>query len=98
MANNLGSTIRGYTAVATAGAVNNAGGTITGMVDDAIDGSATLVNNTDGGQITSGVRGPFNFLISSGVNTLATNAVVNNLGGSTIADVASGLTSSMELR
>ena len=85
LVNSSGSTIRGYTGVATAGIVNNSGGSITGMVHDAISGSATLVNNTAGAQISSGVRGPNNFLISSGVNTLASNAVVNNLGGSTIA-------------
>jgi fibronectin-binding autotransporter adhesin len=83
--NASGSTIRGYTGVATEGTVNNAGGTIAGMADDAINGHATLVNNTDGGQITSGARAPFNLPISSGVKTLAANAVVNNLGGSTIA-------------
>ncbi|MEO8999182.1 MAG: autotransporter domain-containing protein [Rhodanobacter sp.] len=89
--NGVGSTIRGDTGVSSQGTVNNAGGTITGMFSDGIAGSATLVNNTDGGQITSGTRAPFNLLISSGVKTLASNAVVNNIGGSTIAGRGFGI-------
>ena len=92
LTNGVGSTIRGYTGVSTQGTVNNVGGSITGMFSDAIEGSATLVNNTDGGQITSGIRGPYNFLISSGVKTLASNAVVNNIGGSNIAGRGFGIT------
>lgn len=88
--NGVGSTIAGYSGVSTQGTVENAGGTITGISSSGIEGSATLVNNTDGGQITSGVRGPSNLRISSGVKTLASNAVVNNLGGSTIAGQGSG--------
>ena len=85
LTNGVGSVIRGFSGVSSAGVVNNAGGTIAGIFGNGIDGSATLVNNTNGGQITAGsIPPPMNIPIESGVYTTANNAAINNLGASAI--------------
>jgi fibronectin-binding autotransporter adhesin len=91
LTNGMGSLIRGYGGVYSAGIVNNDGGTITGLMSDGITGSATLVNNTHGGQITSGTRPPYDLRISAGVMTSANNAVVNNLVVSSIIGKRAGI-------
>jgi autotransporter-associated beta strand protein len=91
LVNSLGSTIRGYTGVATAGIVNNAGSSIIGMTRDGIRGAA-VVNNSNGGSILAGFNANTLLNISSGVNTGVTNASINNVGGSTIKGVYRGIT------
>jgi fibronectin-binding autotransporter adhesin len=91
LTNSMGSTIRGYTGVITGGAVSNAGGSIIGMTRDGIRG-ATVVNNSDGGSILAGFNANRPLNISSGINTDATNASINNIRGSTIKGVYRGIT------
>jgi len=88
--NGAGSTIRGYAGVATGGTVNNTGGSIIGITNDGIDG-ATLVNNSDGGTISAGTAGGTGPNISIGVKTGITNAIVNNVGHSTISGIYGGV-------
>jgi fibronectin-binding autotransporter adhesin len=91
LTNGTGSLIRGFTGVTSQGVVNNTGGTISGNFSDGISGSPTLVNNTNGGQITSGSNPPYNFPISFGIETFANSAVINNLGASIILGKNSGI-------
>lgn len=91
LTNGPGSTIRGATAVRSAGVVNNVGGTLSGLISDGVNGDMTVVNNTDGGTIVSGVAPPFNIQISSGVFASGTNATINNLRGSSILGKRAGI-------
>lgn len=90
LTNSTGSLIRGFIGVDSDGTVNNQGGTITGLMDDGISGNATSVNNTDGGLIVSGSQPPNNLSISSGVSTMANNAMISNNGSSSIRGVLYG--------
>lgn len=88
--NEAGSTIRGYGGVSTTGSVINAGGTIIGVGLDGISG-ASVVNNTDGGRVLAGTGQSVHSIIAMGVKTDATNAIVNNVGGSTIQGILDGV-------
>lgn len=83
LSNIAGSTIRGYTGVATGGIVNNIGSSIIGETGDGIEGG-TIVNNSDGGNIRGGLNPNLLIDISIGVKTIEASASVNNSGGSTI--------------
>lgn len=83
-------TVRGYTGLSSDGVVNNIGGTISGLHSKGIDGNAVLINNTDGGYISAG-PGQANLPIAQGVTSLASNAEINNLRGSTIVGQSRGV-------
>lgn len=90
--NTSGAIIRGAIGVESAGVVNNDGGIISGMLSNGVTGTMSVVNNTNGGQITSGFdHPPYNIGISGGVVTLSTNATVNNLGASSIVGTRTGV-------
>jgi autotransporter-associated beta strand protein len=92
LTNTSGGVIRGAMGVQSAGAVNNDGGIIEGLTNHGVTGDMTVVNNTNGGQITSGAYDPpFNFSTSIGVNATANNAKVNNLGASSIVGKGTGV-------
>jgi fibronectin-binding autotransporter adhesin len=92
LTNGPGSVIRGSTAVVSGGVINNNGGTLSGLKDDGVSGTMTVVNNTNGGQITSGSEAPpYDFSISSGVFASGNNTTVNNLGASSIIGKRTGI-------
>ena len=87
LTNGAGSTIKGPAGVSTSGVVNNAGGSIVGIFYDGVDGAAS-VNNSAGGLIVSGTGAG---ILSIGVMTNVTSAVVGNAGGSIIRGVLDGV-------
>ncbi|MGA7439955.1 MAG: autotransporter-associated beta strand repeat-containing protein [Luteibacter sp.] len=92
LTNTSGAIIRGAIGVESAGVIDNDGGIISGVLDDGVTGTMSIVNNTNGGQITSGSnQPPFNFALSGGVVASGTNATVNNLGTSSIIGKRTGV-------